>query len=234
MIDLRVERDAFLIHLGELAGENDAQFGAHFVAQLGIALSFAGLALERVHLARDFFENVIDAVQVRLCIFESRFGETFFRLEFRDARCLFNNRPAVGRTAAEDLANASLLDERIGLRPKAGAHEEFLNVAQAAEFSIQQVFAVAAAEQAARHGNFSGMVLLLVEFAAADLENNLRSGDGHGGRGVASGCFAGRSFGGDCALDFFCFSGLRFFHGLFGFCCGVGADLGFVPIFVAG
>ena len=181
LMDLGIEGHALLVHLGELAGQHHPQLGAHLVAQSGIALGLAGLALERVHLPRDFFENVVDAVQVRLGVFETRFGETLFRLEFGDSGRLFDDGAAVRRTAAQNLTDASLLDERVRLRAEARAHEHFLDVAQAAELSVQQVFAVAAAEQPARDRNFSGLVLLLLEFAAADLQNHLGPSRGHCG-----------------------------------------------------
>ena len=139
-----IESHAFLIHLRELAGQHDAQFGAHLVAQSGIALRLAGLALQRIHLPRDFFENVVDAVQVLLGIFQARFGQALLGLEFRDPGGFFNDGAAVGGTAAQNLPDASLLDQRVGLGAEARAHEQFLDVAQAAQFSIQQVFAVAA------------------------------------------------------------------------------------------
>jgi hypothetical protein len=62
----------------------------------------------------------------------TRFGESLFCLEFRDPRRLFDDGAAVGRTAAQNLADASLLDERVGLRSQARSHEQFLDVAQAA------------------------------------------------------------------------------------------------------
>ena len=58
----------------------------------------------------------------------------------------FNHRAAIGRTAAQNLPDASLLDERVRLRPQARAHEQFLNVAQAAELPVEKIFAVAGAE----------------------------------------------------------------------------------------
>ena len=182
-MDLGIESCAFLVHLRELAGEDYPQLGAHFVAQLRIALGLAGLALERVHLPRDFFENVIHAVQIGLGVFQARLGETLLRLEFRDASGFFNDGAAIGRTAAQNLADASLLDQRIRLRPQAGSHKQFLDVAQAAEFSIQKIFAVAAAEKPAGYSNFSGVVLQLIEFAAADFQDNLRLGHGYCGAG---------------------------------------------------
>src|SRR6266849_4692607 len=68
-MDLGVESHAFLIHLSELAGEHDSQLGPHLVAQPGIALGLAGLALERVHLPRYLFENVVHAVEISFGIF---------------------------------------------------------------------------------------------------------------------------------------------------------------------
>ena len=146
LMDLGIEGRAFLVHLGELAGEHHPQLGAHLVAQLGIALGFAGLALERVHLPRDLFEDVVHAVQIRLGVFETRLRETLPRLELRNPSRFFNDGAAVRRTAAQNLTDASLLDERVRLRPQTRSHEQFLDVAQPAQFSIQQVFAIAAAE----------------------------------------------------------------------------------------
>ncbi len=83
---------------------------------------------------------------------------------------------------------------------------------------------------------------LLVEFAAANLQNNLRrpdlqrqltalsasrSGAARGyGRSPPYRSAAHRTF------HFFGFSGLRFFHSLLGFSSGLRAQLGFVPIFL--
>ena len=193
-VELGVEFGAFVLDGGELAGQHEAQLGAHFFAQAGVALGFGGLALQRIHLARDFFEDVVDAREVQLGVFEARFGEALLGFEFRNAGGLFENRAAVGGAAAEDLADASLLDERVGLGAEAGAHEEFLNVAQAAEFAVEQIFAVAGAEQAAGDVDFSGVELLLVEFAAADFQDDVRGdgSDGRRGRGRMTLC-AGRA-----------------------------------------
>ena len=154
-VELRIKFRAFLLDGGELAGQHQAQFGAHFFAQARVALGFGGLALEGIHLPRDFVEDVVDTGQVELGVFQARFGQTLLGLEFRDPGGLFEDGAAVRRTAAEDLPNASLFDQRVGFRPEARAHEQFLNVAQAAEFAVQQIFAVAGAEQAARDHDFA-------------------------------------------------------------------------------
>ena len=235
---LGVERHAFLVHLGELAGEHDPQFGAHFVAEPGIALGLAGLALERVHLPRDFFKDVVDAVEIGFCVFQARLRQTLPGFEFRNARRFFNNVAPVGGTAAQNLSDAPLFDERVRFRPQPRPHEQFLDVAQAAQFAIQQVFAVAAAEQAARHRNLSGVVLLLIEFAAADFQNYQRSSRCHCDRGgirrrFVRGCFGGRGSGRNLALNLFGLSRLCFLDGTFRFRGRLGADFRFIPIFCA-
>src|SRR5271157_5139722 len=115
LIDLGIERHAFLAHLGKLAGEHNPQLGAHLVAQPGIALGLAGLALERVHLPRDLFENVVHAIQVGLGVFQARLGKTLLSLEFRNPGRLFNDGAAIRRTAAQYLPDASLLNQRVRL-----------------------------------------------------------------------------------------------------------------------
>ena len=99
-LHLAIERHALGVHDRELAGEHNPQLGAHFVAQAAVALGLAGLAFERIHLARDFFEDVIDAVEILFRLFEAGFGEALFGFEFRDAGGLFDDVAAVGGTAA--------------------------------------------------------------------------------------------------------------------------------------
>ena len=72
-----------------------------------------------------------------------------------DAGGFFNDGAAIGGLAAQDLADAALLDDGVRLRAKAGAHKDVLNVAQAAELAVQQVLAFTRAEQAARDLDFA-------------------------------------------------------------------------------
>ena len=87
---------------------------------------------------------------------------------------VFKDRAAIGGTAAEDLADASLLDQSIRLRAESCAHEQFLNIAQAAKLAIEQVFAIAGAEQAARDHNLARFEFAPLEGAAANPEHHLR------------------------------------------------------------
>ena len=83
------------------------------------------------------------------------------------------------------MTDTALLDQCIRLGPEAGAHEEFLNVAQAAEFPVEQVLAVTGTKQTTGDRDFAGTILLLIELAAANFKNDVsgghfdRRGEGH-------------------------------------------------------
>jgi hypothetical protein len=93
--ELRLEPRRFGIELSELTGENDAQFRAHLIAQLRVPLGLAGLAFQGIHLPRHFVEDVIDAREIQLGVFEARFCEALAGLELGDARGLFDDGAAV-------------------------------------------------------------------------------------------------------------------------------------------
>ena len=159
---------------GPFAGQDEAQLGAHLVAQLGEALGLRGLALQGIHLARDFVEDVVEARQVQLGFFEARFGEALLRFELGDAGGFFDDRAAIGRLAAQDLSNTALFDDRVGLRSETGAHEDVLDIAQAAELAVEQVFAFARPEQAARDDDLALLESGAIELATTNLENDGR------------------------------------------------------------
>jgi len=82
---------------------------------------------------------------------------------------------------AEKLADALLADDGVALGTEAGAHEDVLDVAQAAELAVEEVFAFACAEEAASDDDFA-LLGGALEFAAADFEDDglrapLRSAD---------------------------------------------------------
>ena len=116
---------------------------AHSIAQLNITARFSRLALERVSLPVDFSQNVIHAGQILARGFQTRLGKLAFRLELGDSGRLFDQRPAVRRFRAEQLADTTLLDNGVAVRTETGAEEDFLNVAKAARFSIDEIHAFA-------------------------------------------------------------------------------------------
>ena len=139
----------------ELAGERHAQAGIHFGLQFAVAAGLGGLALERIHLAGDLFQNVEDARQVLLGAFQLGFRQALAGLELGDAGGFFDDRAAVLRLGAEDLADAALLDDGVAFGAEAGAHEDVLDIAQAGGVAVDQVFAFAGAEQAAGDGDLA-------------------------------------------------------------------------------
>ena len=122
-VELGVELRALLLDCGKLAGQDNAQLGSHLVTQLSEALCLRGLTLQRIHLPRDFVKNIVDSCEVQFGIFQASFREALLGFEFRNSRRLFENRAAVGGTAAENLADAALFDERVSFGSEAGAHE---------------------------------------------------------------------------------------------------------------
>ncbi len=154
--------------------KHQAQLVAHFVAQLGIALGFGGLTLQRVHLPRDFVEDVVDARQVLLGVGKPGLGEALASLELGDAGGFFDDVAAIRGLAAQNLPDASLLDERVGLWAEAGAHEDVLDIAQAAELAVELILAFPGSEQPPGDDNLAFAVVRL-KFTPANLKHDLRS-----------------------------------------------------------
>ena len=151
-VDRRLGRIA--LQQAILAGEHHAQAGIQLGLELAVALGLGCLPLERIHLAGDFLQDVVDARQILLGAFQLGFGQALAGLELGDAGGLFDDRAAVLRLGAENLADAALLDDGVAFRPEAGAHEEVLDIAQAGGAAVDQVFAFARAVQAAGDGDF--------------------------------------------------------------------------------
>ena len=151
----QVERHAGGVALQhpESPGHGLAQERHHLRAQFLVAPRLGRLPLERIHLPRDFFQDVEHARQVLLGAFELGFGQPLARLVLADAGGFFDDRAAVGRLVGKNLADAALLDDGVAFRPEAGAHEQVLDVAQAGGLAVDQVFAFAGPVQAARDGD---------------------------------------------------------------------------------
>jgi hypothetical protein len=211
------------VHLGEAAGDDDAQLAAQFFAQSGVTLGFGGLALENPHLARDFLEDVIHSGEILFGRLEAKFCEALFGLEAGDAGGLLDDGAAVERLGGEQLADALLADDGVGLASEAGAHEDVLDVAQAADLAVEQVLGVTGAEEAAGDGDLAGTDRGATELTAADLEDDVI--------GVRAGC------GGVDVCGFFrrafglvgC-TGLGLGDGLFGLLRSFGAQSRLVPV----
>ena len=115
-----------------------------------VAPGFAGLTLERSDLAFDLFDDVLHSNEIHLGVFELPQGLFFLSLVFRDAGGLLEDRPAVLRSAAEDLVDLPLLHDRVGAAADTGIHEELVNVLEPAGCLVEKIFALAVAIDAAR------------------------------------------------------------------------------------
>ena len=236
--DLRGDFGLLGVELAHAAGQDDTQAGAQVVAQQAVTLRLGGLALERVHLARDLVEDVVDAGEVDLGGLQAQLGEALLGLEAGDSGGLFEDGAAVHGLGAEDLADALLADDGVGLAAQAGSQEDVLNVAQAADLAVEQVLGVAGAEEAAGDGDLTGADRGAAKAAAADLEDDPGGGVfyGLGGRGLVLGLalvdqvavqLAGVH---DASVDADDDSGLRRADGLFGLLGLLPAEPGLVPV----
>src|SRR5207253_5804633 len=116
------------------------------------------------------------------------FGEALFGFEASDAGGFLEDRPAIEGLGAEELTDALLADDGVGLATETGAHEDVLNVAQPTDLAIEEVFAIAGAEEAAGNGEFAGADGGAAELAASDLEDNVVWINGVGGCPVSFCC----------------------------------------------
>ena len=87
---------------------------------------------------------------------EPRLRERFFflRFVFCNARGFFKNHPAVFRLAGQNLRDVALRHDAVAGASDARAHEQLLNVLEAAGSSVDEIFAVAVAENPARDSHF--------------------------------------------------------------------------------
>ena len=81
---------------------------------------------------------------------ELELGRMASRLVLRDARGFLYQLPPVCRPRAENHADLSLLDDRVGLGAEARVHQQFVDIAQAAHFPVDQILALTGPVQTTR------------------------------------------------------------------------------------
>ena len=117
----------------------------------------AGVNLERAHLAIDFFDDVGEAEQVVADLLELELDLALAHAEARDAGRLLEDAAPVDGVAREDAVDLPLLHERVAARDESGPEEEVAHVLQADGLLVDEVFALARAEEAARDDDVVGL-----------------------------------------------------------------------------
>src|SRR2546430_1993085 len=137
-----------------------------------VAAGFASLTLQRTDLALHFADEIGDAKEILLGVFQFAERFLFLRLEFGDARGFFEDHAAILGFGREDLGDIALGHDAVTRPAHAGAHEKLLDVLEAAAGLIDEIFAVAIAEDTARDGDFvvsyvdpAGLEVILIEAA---------------------------------------------------------------------
>ena len=105
--------------------------------------------------------------------FKTRLGELPLRLELRNARGLFDQRPAIRRFRAKQLADSSLLDNRVAVRAQTGTQEDVLNIAPPHCLAVDVISRRAVARQRALDGDLCVLAPLARGFAVAVVEHQL-------------------------------------------------------------
>src|SRR5262245_8951092 len=106
-----------------------------------VSSRFRSLTLQRATLLLSFDDDVRTAGEGLLCGLQLQSGGTAARLVRRDAGGFFDQLTAIGRPRAENHPDLALLDNRVGLGAEAGVHQQLVDIAQPADFAVNQVFA---------------------------------------------------------------------------------------------
>ncbi len=152
-----------------LAGREQFQL-AQPGAQLAELLGLPGGALQRLQALAHLPDHVGEPEQVLLGGLQLALGLLAARLVLGDPGGLLQDRAAVLGLGADDEADATLLDDRVGARADAGAEEQLGDVEQPAGGLVDLVVALAAAEEPARDGDLAEARILRRHQSAVVLE----------------------------------------------------------------
>ena len=112
------------------------------------------LLAERLELTSDFSRQVVEAREVGLHRFELANRLLFASPVFENSRCFFNEPAAVLGCCLQDGVEASLTDNDVHLSAETRIRQQFLNIEQAARFTVDGVLALSTAEKDSRNRDF--------------------------------------------------------------------------------
>ncbi len=131
------------------------------------------------------------------------------------------------RLGGEKLADALLPDDGVGLTAESGSHEDVLNIAEAADLAVEEIFTIAGAEEAASNGEFAGTHRGAAKLAATNLQDHvIRIGE----LGCGVGLGGGREDVWPLGLALDDSAGLSLCNGLFRLFCAQLTEGGFIPV----
>ena len=114
-----------------------------------VSPGFAGLGADAAEPIFNLIDDVGEPQQVLLDVFEPPQGLDLPHLEAADAGGLLEDHAAVARRRLQQAVDFALLDDAVGLRAHAGARQKVADVAEPGGIAIDEVFAFAAAIDAA-------------------------------------------------------------------------------------
>ncbi len=119
-----------------------------------VAPGLGGLGADAPQAAFDFVDDVGQPQQVLLDPLQPPQGFDLLGLEAADAGRLFEDHAAVAGRGLQQHVDFALLDDAVGFGGQAGAGQQVADVAQPAGLAIDQIFALAAAVDAAGDVHF--------------------------------------------------------------------------------
>ena len=138
--------------LAQLLPVDQAHLGPQLLKAVGVlfvAPGLAGLGADAAEPVLDLVDDVGQPQQVLLDAFQSPQGFDLAELEAADAGGLLENHPPIPRRRLQEHVDLALLDHAIGLAAHARSREQVADVAEPGRGAVQQVFALAAAIDAA-------------------------------------------------------------------------------------
>ena len=104
-----------------------------------IAHRFLRLTPQRTHALGELGDDIGHAQQVLPGLIELALGSLLLGLELGDSGGLFDDRATVLGARRNDLANPTLLDDRVSLGANAGSEEEIGDIAQPAWRAVDEI-----------------------------------------------------------------------------------------------